>query len=153
MYRHYPILGFATFALLAFPAASRAEDIKVCVVAVLATEKNATVDKRLADLAKEVQLINPKLTGFKVHRSSSEFLSIDETKTFDLADGQTVDVTVNKKKGDKNSITLTIAPPKLGAITYSCACDKFVVVATQHFTKDKEQLFIAVMAKPCMLKK
>ena len=63
-----------------------------------------------------------------------------------------VEVTVNKERNEKGRITLTIKPPKLGQVTYDCVCDKYFSIATQHHEgkgKDRAQLFIAVMAKPC----
>jgi hypothetical protein len=65
-------------------------------------------------------------------------------------------VTVNKERNKDGKVVLTIKPPKLDQITYECVCDKYFSMATQHFEgkgKDKEQLFIAVMAKPCGPKK
>jgi len=61
-------------------------------------------------------------------------------------------VTVNKERNEEGKITLTIKPPKLDQITYACTCNKFFSMATQHHVgkgKDREQLFIAVMAAPC----
>ncbi len=136
----------------ALPVTGRAEEketVKVTVLSILASTTDTFIDKRLADFAKEVQKKNPGLTGFRVEKTSVGKLALGITQPLPLADGQTLDVTANAAKADEGKITLTIKPPKLDQITYNCVCDRFFSMATQHFTKDKEQLFIAVTAKPC----
>jgi hypothetical protein len=143
-----------SMALLALPAApAAAEEIEVKVLAILVSEQHKDVHPKLKEFAREVQKKDSNLTGFKLARTTVESLDLGETKKFTLVNGQVVEVTVNKERNEKGRITLTIKPPKLDQITYECACDKFFSMATQHYVgkgKDKEQLFIAVMAKPCV---
>ena len=135
---------------LAAAAAGRAEEtVQVTVVAILASDKDTFVDKRLADFAKEVQKKNPKLTGFRVADSKVGRLALGVTAPFPLVDKEAVDVTANASKTDEGKITITIKPPKHDQITYNCVCNRYFSMATQYYTKDKEQLFIAVTAKPC----
>lgn len=128
-----------------------ADEIKVCVVAILVSDKHKEIDERLVDFAKEVQKVKPQLTGFKVGHSSSESIPMGETKVFRLVDKQSIEVTVNGTVDEKGRVVLTIKPPNLNQITYTCTCNRYFSMATQYYTKDKEQLFIAVMGKPCNL--
>lgn len=136
----------AAFLLVLCPAD---EQVKVTVVVVLATSDNAKVDPKLADLAKEVQKRDPKLTGFKLVATEAKSVAVGGTHTFDLTDKQTLKVKVERQKDDEGRISLTIKPPGLDNITYGCTCDKFFPVVTPHRTKAGEVLIVAVMAKPC----
>ncbi|WP_020474820.1 hypothetical protein [Zavarzinella formosa] len=142
-------LCWAAFAT-ASPAALRADEtVKVTVIAILASDKHKEVDKRLTAFAEEVQKKNPSLTGFKFAYTTTDKLTLGVTKTFPLVENETVEVTANLSKIDEGKITITLKPPKIGQITYNCVCERYFSMATQHFTKDKEQLFIAVTGKPC----
>lgn len=142
-------LSLALFVLTLAAPIRAADEIKVCVVAILVSDKHKVVDERLTEFAKEVQKVKPHLTGFKVGHSSCESIPMGETKSFKLVDHQKIEVTVNATVDEKGRVVLTIKPPKLDQITYTCICDRYFSMATQHQTKDKEQLFIAIMAKPC----
>jgi hypothetical protein len=154
------LLSIALFLTpLAAPAVAgdppKKDEIEVQVVAILASENHNKVDDRLKEFATHVQSKNEKLTGFKVGRTSTEKLDLGQTKKFDLVDGQGVEVTVNKERNEKGRVTLTIKPPGLDQITYECTCGKFFAMATQHYVgkdKDRQQLFIAIVAKPCVAK-
>ncbi|HJZ91719.1 MAG TPA: hypothetical protein VKE40_12665 [Gemmataceae bacterium] len=140
--------------LAAGPA--RAEEIEVKVLAILVSEHHTDVHPKLKEFAKEVLKKDPSLTGFRLERTTAESLELGQTRKFPLVNGQVVEVTVNKERNEKGRVTLTIKPPKLDQITYECACDKFFSMATQHYVgkgMEKQQLFIAVMAKPCLPKK
>jgi len=149
--------GLPLWLLLAslFSAAARAEDgkIQVTVVAILATDKNTKVDDKLKDIAKEVQKKEPTLTGFVVERITVKSIKIGEKETFPLVDEKTVVVILAEKNEKDNCVSLTIKPPTLGDITYTCCCGKFFPVVTRYETKDKDRLIVAVMAKPCNGKK
>lgn len=125
------------------------EPYKVTVLAILASEQHTEIDKRLVDFAKEVQKKNPKLTGFKVAHICTEKLALGVTKTCALADRQTMEVTLNASKTEEGKVTITLKPPNISQISYLCVCERAFSMATNHFTKDKEQLFIAVTAKEC----
>ena len=132
------------------PAALRAEEtVKVTVIAILASDKHKEVDKRLTAFAEEVQKKHPSLTGFRVAHSTTEKLTLGVTKNFPLTDGESLDLTANASQTEAGKITITLKPPKLDQITYNCVCERYFSMATQHFTKDREQLFIAVTGKPC----
>ncbi|HEX3152019.1 MAG TPA: hypothetical protein VHR66_28355 [Gemmataceae bacterium] len=142
------LLGAATVSTCPPPS----DEIEVKVLAILASEHNKEVNPKLTEFAKQVQKKEPSLTGFKLDRTNGEKLKLGETKKFLLTGNEVVEVTVNKERNEQGRITLTIKPPKMNQITYECACDKFFSMATDHFEgkgKEKTQLFIAIMAKPC----
>ena len=145
-----------TLGVTSLGACPKDDEIEVKVLAILASENHTEVNKRLTEFAKQVRKKEPKLTGFRLDRSTSQPFKLGETKKFEVPGGDVVEVTVNKERDENGRITLTITPPKLKPIIYECACDKYFSVATQQFVgkeKDREQLFVAVMAKPCKLPK
>ena len=138
--------GFVVVLLIACPTE---DPVRVTVVVVLATTENATVDPKLADLAKQVQKRDPKLTGFRLVATDAKSIPVGDGAAFDLVDKQELKVRVERPKDANGRISLTIKPPGLENITYGCACDKFFPVVTPHRTKAGEVLIIAVMARPC----
>lgn len=148
------LLALGVTSLGACPPATTNDEIEVKVLAILASEHHTKVHPKLTEFAKHVQKKDPKLTGFRLDRTTAESFKLGETKKFEMPGGDPVEVTVNKERDEKGRITLTIKAPKLEPIRYECACDKYFSVATQQFVgkgKDQEQLFVAVMAKPCKL--
>jgi len=132
------------------------DEIEVKVVAIMASEHKTHIDAKLADFTKHAQKKDSSLTGFRVERSEGKKLNLGDTKKFLLVGKETVEVTVNEERNKDGKIVLTIKPPKLTQITYECVCDKYFSMATQYYEgkgKEREQLFIAVMAKPCGPKK
>jgi hypothetical protein len=132
------------------------DEIEVKVVAIMASEHKNKIEPKLADFAKHAQKKDSSLTGFRIERSEGKKLKLGDTQKFLLVGKETVEVTVNEERNKEGRIVLTIKPPKLAQITYECVCDKYFSMATQHYEgkdKDREQLFIAVMAKPCGPKK
>lgn len=145
-----PAVVLSTFLF----AACQAEDpVRVTVVIVLATSENTTVDPKLKELAKEVQKRDPKLTGFKLVATECKSIPVGGAETISLTDKQELKLQVDKAKDANGRISLTLNPPAMDSVTYACACDKFFPVVTPYRTKAGEQLIIAVMAKPCTLKK
>lgn len=132
------------------------DQVEVKVLAILASDQHKEIHPKLAEFAKQVQKKDSALTGFKLDRTTAERLELGEMKTFPLVGKEVVEVTVNKERNEKGRVMLTIKPPGLDQITYECACDRFFSVATQYYVgkgKEKQQLFIAIMAKPCAGKK
>jgi hypothetical protein len=144
-----------SFVLTAFLYVSCQGDdpVRVTVVIVLATSENNVVDPKLKDLAKEVQKREPRLTGYKLVATDSRSIRVGDEATIPLTDKQVLGVKVERAKDAHGRISLTLEPPGMEAVTYACACDKFFPVVTPHRTKKDEVLIIAVMAKPCTLKK
>jgi hypothetical protein len=134
----------------------KTEKIEVCVLSILASEHNAVVHPKLTRFAEEMRKTEKKLTGFKLNKTDLRSIPLGETTKFELPGGGVLEVTPNKPKDENGRITLTVKPPKLTAVTYECVCGKFVALATQQYIgegKEQEQLFIAMSAKPCGLKK
>lgn len=140
---------FVLVILLATAAPSRAADkVHICVVSILATDKDDKVDPRLGALAREVKKLDPKLTGFSVDRMTCMNVDVGNKECFEVVDEQTVCVGVEKKsdKADKDDkrIRVKVTPPKLGAITYDTPYGKFYPVMTRYKTKDGKVLIVAV---------
>lgn len=130
-----------------------AAPVRITVVTVLATGANKTVDMRLTELAKEVQKRDPNLTGFRIHVTEAKSVAPGDTVSFDLVEMQKLQVKVERPRDENGKVGLSIRPPGLGEVTYTCACDRFFPVVTPYRTRDGETLIVAVMARPCTLKK
>lgn len=140
----------ALIASLFFAWCPNGDDpVRVTVVVILATSDNTAVDPKLADLAKEVQKRDPKLTGFKLNATDAKSIPVGESHTFELVEKQELKVKVEKSRDKEGRISLTVNAPGLEKLTYGCTCDKFFPVVTPYTTKNGEVLIIAVMAKPC----
>ena len=125
------------------------DPVKVTVVVVLASTQDIGVDKRLTELAREVQKRDSTLIGFKLKATEAQSIPIGEGHAFELVDKQVLRVRVEKSKDADGRISLAIKPPGLDKIIYHCTCGKFFPVVTPYQTKGGEVLIIAVMAKPC----
>jgi hypothetical protein len=152
----YRTLGFEILILLgclAGPVGVRAEEeIKVTVVAILATDQNKKVEPRLEGLAKEVQKTDPKLTGFRWAKCSCQKLEVGKKLEFRLVEDQVAAVVVKHGCDKEDRVGLTVKAPLVGEIAYSCACGKFFPIMTRYQTKDKERLIIAIRVQPCPCK-
>jgi len=151
---------FALFASAAIAAGSPCEvccgddgPIRVTVTVVLASTEDKTIDPKLKDLAAEVQKRDKKYTGFKHIETTAKSIAVGDSAKFDLVEKQELKVKVEKSKDENGRVGLTVKPPDLGEITYTCACEKFFPIVTPYKTKNGETLIIAVMAKPCTQKK
>lgn len=136
--------------LLVAAAPAPAEEVKVTVLAILATDKNNSIDADLKEIAERVQKQEPKLTGFRHSRQSCKAVMVGDgsKESFALVEELTVVVTVESVM-KKEKIRMTIKPPTLGEITYTTTCEKFFPIVTRHVTKDKERLIIAIMVEQC----
>jgi hypothetical protein len=153
--RSFHIFSVLAFALACVPGAARAADpcktapTRLTVVVVLATEKNKAVEPKLAALAAEVRKLHGDLTGFRVESVLQKSLAPGESHTFELIDKQKLVVKVDKPKDKEGKVGLTVTPPGLDEVSYTCTCDKFFPLVTPHRTKAGEQLILAILAKPC----
>lgn len=140
----------SVLAGLGFQTRAEAEDVRVSVVAILATtDGNAKVDARVKDVAEEVQKRDPSLKGFRLARTTCKPLQVGEKDTFPLVEDQVVEVAVKHAPDKDNRVCLTVTPPRLGAITYKTCCKKFFPIVTGYLTKKDERLIIAIMVRPC----
>ena len=128
--------------------------LSVTVLAVLASQTKEEIEKPLVKIAEEARKKDPTLKGFELNRKTVISIPMGETKKIPLAGDYFVEVTINAKPDADGKVTMTIKPPKMDQITYSCLCDRFVCVVTDvTIGKNKERLIVAIMAKPCTLKK
>jgi hypothetical protein len=133
--------------------ANEAAPVRVTVVVVLASAENTTVDPKLKELAAEVQKRDKKLKGFKVLETSAKSIAVGDSAKFSLVEKQELSIKVEKPKDENGRVGMTIKPPELGEIKYTCACDKYFPIVTSYKTKSGETLIILVMSKPCAAKK
>ena len=123
--------------------------VHVSVVVILASETDTTIDKKLECIAREVRKMHPKLTGFRMGPMGCKSLKIGEANVFDLAEGKTTTITIQQAADKMDLIRLEVGPPKMGKITYSTPCGKFLPILTPYRTKAGETLIIAIRVKPC----
>jgi hypothetical protein len=147
------LAAVALFGPLAAAGCDDDRPVRVTVVVVLATTEHAEVDPRLTELAREIRKREPKLTGFRWHAAANVSIPVGEAGEVRLIDREVLKVRVEKSPDAAGRISLTVKPPGVPEVTYACVCDKFLPVATPYQTKTREQLIIAVMAKPCTGKK
>ena len=146
------LLGIV-LALSARPDDADDESVKVTVVVVLATPDGNVVDPKLRELAKQVRKRDPRLTGLKLLSTEVKSIPVGDSAAVPLVEKQELKVTVEGGRDAKGRISLTIKPPDLGEISYACTCEKFFPVVTPYQTKGGEQLIVAVMAAPVVVKK
>ena len=127
--------------------------IRVTVVVVVATTNNKVVDAKLTNLAREVQKRNSKLTGFRLVASEGKSIPVGGSSEYELVEGKTLVVKVEKPKDQNGRVGLTVKSSGLGSVSYTCCCDKFFPVVMPHKTRAGETVIVAVMAKPCNQKK
>jgi hypothetical protein len=137
--------------LLAATTDSRAEDIRVTVVAILASTENTKIDPQLKCIAEKVQEREPTLKGFRVAEMTNRAVAVGKEDTFKLVEDQTVVVVVKQGEDkDNKKVGLEVKPPLLGKITYVTCCGKYFPIVTRYLTKDKkERLIIAIKVEPC----
>jgi hypothetical protein len=149
----FRLWGVAAMIVVASPwlGAAHADDdkIEVTVLSILASDKNDKIDERLQEVAKEIQKKEPTLVGFRVERVTKKSIKVGDKASFMLADEKEVVVILSERDPKDGRVTVTIKPPTVGDITYSCCCGKFFPVITRHLTKENERLIVAVMVKPC----
>jgi hypothetical protein len=132
-------------------ACPSAEDrpIQVTIVVVLATDKDMVIDEKVKEIAAVAREKDRKLTGFKHVNTICESIKMGGSIKPKVVENATCEVTVNAKTDDEGRVTLTVKPPKVDQITYSCTCGKFLPILTDYYTADKKRLIIAIMARPC----
>ena len=140
---------------VAEPPAPRAgeETVRICVVAIVATDRDNLVDHRLRCIAKEVQKKEPTLTGFRLVTLNCKPVAVGGKETFKLVEGETATVEVLQAADEEDRVRLTVKAPLMGEITYGTCCGKYFPMMTRYQTKDKDRLILAVMVKPCSAKK
>lgn len=132
------------------PAMARAEEkVRVTVVAILATDRDHKVDRRLKCVAEEVQKVEPKLTGFQIGQITCTPVAVGKSYKVPLVEKATAEVVIQQGADKDNRVKLKVKAPKMGELVYTSTCGKFFPIVTRYQTKDKERLIIAIMVRPC----
>jgi hypothetical protein len=141
-------------ALFSGAATAAAEEkVRVCVIAILASEGEDKVDDpKLVCIAREVKKMNPKLTRFRLENMSCQSLPVGVRDNFKLVEDEVASVLILQTADKDNRIQLKVAPPKMGEITYLTACGKFLPIMTPFRTKKDEVLIIGIRVTPCPCK-
>jgi hypothetical protein len=140
------LLGCLTLACF-LPASSvaRAQEVKVTVVAILATTKEpAKVHPKLEHVAREVQKREPSLKSFNLERTSIMKIAVGQKQSFPLVNHEVAEVTV-KEAQQGGRVRLVVKAPRVAEITFSIKCDKFFPIVTGYQTANQERLIVAVM--------
>jgi hypothetical protein len=125
------------------------QPIQVTILVVLATDKDAVINERIKEIAAVAREKDPNLTGFAWANTIRESIKMGGSINITVIEKAKCEVTVNAKTDDEGRVTLTVKPPKVDQITYSCTCGKFLPILTDYYTADKKRLIIAIMARPC----
>ncbi len=138
--------GLAAAVLLLAAAPVRAgDDIRVSVVAILATSDNNQVDAQVEAIAREVRKKYPALTGFRLGRMTTLPVPVGKEKTFPLEDDQKAAVAVEQGPDKTDRVRLKVKPPHLNDITYTTVSGKYFPIVTPYVTRSKqEQLILAI---------
>jgi hypothetical protein len=143
------LLGIVACLVGAAPC-GRAEEVKVTLVVILATDQNSDVARELKSIAREVQKTYPHLTGFRLGEITSKTLTVGKKEKFALVDDEVATVLVRHAADSKNRVGLTVKAPLQGEIQYLTCCGKFLPIVTRCLTKaDKERLILAIRVQPC----
>jgi hypothetical protein len=141
-------LGLFVLATAAAPPS--APSVRVSVVAILASETDDRIDRRLECLASEVRRMNPKLIGFRYATMTCKSAPVNREDVFDLVGDQKVKLTVEKSADADGRYQVKVTPPEMGEITYDTCCGKFLPILTRYRTdKKNELLIIAIRVQPC----
>src|SRR5262249_33682398 len=103
----------------------RAEEVRVTVVVILATDRNSEVDGELKCIAQEVQKKYPNLTGFRLEQITRKALPVGKSEQFALVDHEVATVLVRHAADSNNRVGLTVKAPLQGEIRYTSCCGKF----------------------------
>lgn len=143
----------ALLMLLALAPAARAEgEVRVTVIAVLASSKHKDVDPVLKCLADKMRELDPNLTGFKAGRMTTKVLSRGGEATFPLVDEENAIVILEPRPKDGKGICVTVKTPGVGGVTYTIKCEKCFPIATPYRTKNGHRLIVGFLVEPVVRK-
>jgi hypothetical protein len=158
MYHRSPrlalLVALAAVSAVTAGVGARADDVRVTIVAVAASDRHREVNPKLKEIAREVQKLEAALTGYKLERTTSKPVNVGQKESFALVDGETADITVLTKDDSRQRIRLEVKTPRVGAITYSTCYDKFFPIVTRYLTlNERERLIVAIMVQPAVKEK
>jgi hypothetical protein len=135
--------------LLLGGAPALAEEFRVTVVSILASDRHKSVDPKLTAIADEFRKRDATLTGWRIERTTAESMPLGQKKSFPLVDGVVAEVVVASHDAKDNKLKVTVRSPHAGEITYTTVPDKFFPILTRYQTEqNKERLVYAVMVRP-----
>ncbi|HEX4592462.1 MAG TPA: hypothetical protein VH120_21205 [Gemmataceae bacterium] len=142
-------LFLAVFASFVLPLRASAQDVRVTVVTILASDKPGEVNPKLKDLAQEVRKVEPNLSAFRLGKTGHRNVTVGQKEAIKLFDNKdySTDVTVLAKDDTKKRVTIEVKPPMAGAIAYETSYNKFFPIVTRAVV-DGERLIIAYSVKP-----
>jgi len=143
------LLVLASLACVQQAGQPETKNVKVTVVAILASTTSKEVDPRLKCIAEEFRKKHPEYTGFSVPVMDRKSLPVGQKTTFELVEKQVAQVTIVHAADAKNWVGLKVKPPRLGEIEYAAVCGKFLPIFTPYETRDHERLIVAVRVQPC----
>lgn len=133
---------------LGWAATAWADDVRVTVVAIAASDRNTNVDPKLAEVAREVKKHDSSLSGFRIANTAVKEFNVGQKQSFPLADDAKVDITITAKDDSKQRVKLAVKAPAVGEIVYQTGYDKFFPIVTRQLTTAGERLIVAIMVKP-----
>jgi hypothetical protein len=146
------LLGLLSLMLCAAPTAQGCGDddeVRVTVVAIVASEKSDRIDPKLKELANCIQKKYPELKGFRLGKVNRETVEIGKERKFDLGDGKSAAVTVGHGSDEKNRVGIALQLPCCGKCQFETCCGKFFPLKTCQKMKDGECLIVAIRVETC----
>jgi hypothetical protein len=143
---------FATFASLALADCrwpDEKDPVKVTLVVILACEKGDKIDKKLKDLAVEVQKLHPNLKSFVIKSEECKSLKPNEKVSLLCVDEESAAIAIKHGADKDNRVSLAIKPPRMNEVEYQSVCGKFLPIVTPYKTKKGECLILAIRVEPC----
>ena len=125
------------------------KQVRVSVVVILASEKDATTDSKLEAIAREIRKTKPALKGFRLAKMACKSLALGKADEFDLVEDQRATIRIKGAADKMDRVRLEVQPPSMGTITYSTPCGKFLPIVTPFKTKKGEHLLLAIRVQPC----
>lgn len=142
-----PRLILAIAVVLASTNVSFADDppqkLKVTLVSILASEEGSSVDRRLEQIAEEVQRRFPQLKSFKIQSLTTRELAVRERSPFELIDGKVAEVMI-KHGVDGDRVSVAVTAPGQKEVVYRTVCGKFVPIMSEYQTPGRERLILAL---------
>jgi hypothetical protein len=122
------------------------QEVRVTVIAVLASSKHKEICPKLKCLAEKMQEQDPTFTGFRCGRITTKDLIPGREVTFPLVDDQSATVILEPQKKSKGTC-VTVKTPGVGVLTYSIKCEKCFPIATPYQTKKGERLIVGFIVE------
>src|SRR5262249_50849175 len=124
-WRFLTILATIAGCLAVAPAARGESNVKVTVVAILANDRDNTIHEKLKCIAKEVQTVEPQLTGFLLGQITCKSLAVGKAYKAKLVDNEVAEIVVEHGADKDNRVSLKVKAPQMGEIEYTSSCGKF----------------------------